>query len=58
MTARLMAYVPMFDEDRVISFGPVDELVDTADLLPTNWPGMIVHIEGAKLQHWGAPADE
>ena len=54
--ARLMAYSLLTEEDRKVSEGSLDDVTAVAEsLLPLEWPGVIVHIEGARLQKWGEP---
>lgn len=52
-----MVYSQIADEDREINDGPTEAMIDLADLLPTAWPGIIVHVEDAHLQKWGAPVE-
>jgi len=55
--ARLMAYSQLTEEDRLVNSGPLEQMVQIAEsLLPTDWPGIIIHVEGARLQNWGEPS--
>lgn len=57
--ARLMKYSLLTEEDTLVNEGPLDEVTAVAEsMLPLDWPGVIIHIEGARLQKWGEPSAE
>lgn len=57
--ARLMAFSTLTGDDKQVTTGRLDEVIQVAEaMLPLDWPGLIIHVEGSRLQNWGEPSDE